>query len=423
MSSRFTSLVVAAIALCASAFAQAAKDATPSNCSVCHGKENREFEASVHSKGGVSCITCHGGVPGSLDVKTAHGDHLVSLRDPREAVESCGKCHSSVEQMRSFGLRTDQLSLYWTSKHGAKLALDGDPKVATCVSCHGAHGVISAANPLSPVNRFKQVETCGRCHADHDLMAKYGVSSDPVAQYKQSLHGKALLHEGRSAAPACTDCHGSHGAAPPRVSDIEQVCGRCHSTVQSFFDQSPHAGVGGTKGKVQCVSCHSNHDVEQPSPAMFLGDDKFHCGSCHQDAKDAAVGVGQKLHDDVEKLAATIDDAEKSVRDAGGRGLFLGAEKGYIDQARGLLVRSRAMTHTLSPAALDDILNRARGMVGQTMESLDTKDRIFRDRKIFTGIFFGIALAFAIVLLMYGREIRGNRRRRSFAASPSGSSP
>lgn len=406
-------LAVALLAAAASAQVGpwAGKQVAPGagNCAVCHGKENRLHQTSIHARGGVSCVGCHGGNADALEVEAAHGKDLVALRGPRAVVESCGKCHADVERMRAFGLRTDQLSLYWTSRHGARLQKAGDSNVATCTSCHGVHDVLSVSNPLAPVSPPRQVETCGRCHADAKLMAGYQVSADVVEQYRGSVHGQALLEQKSAAAPACSDCHGSHGATPPRMSDVSQVCGHCHSTVQGFYAESAHARHG--QAKVQCVSCHSSHAVKPPSPAMFLGDEVGHCGSCHLDEKDPARGVGAKLHEDVQKLAATIEATDRAVREAGGRGLFLGAERGYMDQARGLLVRARAMTHTLSPEALEDILNRGQGMVGQTTDGLATKNRIFRDRKIYTGIFLGISLAFAVVLWMYGIELRTRGRR------------
>jgi hypothetical protein len=398
---------LAALALAAAS--TAVRAAPQESCGVCHGREAREFRASVHARGGVSCVQCHGGVADALDVATAHGPGLVSLRDARAAVESCGGCHSDVERMRAFGLRTDQLSLYWTSRHGEKLAQDGDPRVATCGSCHGVHGVLEADNPLSPVSRLKQVDTCAHCHADAGLMAGYGIAADVVAGFVGSVHGRALIEEGHSAAPTCADCHGSHGAAPPRFADVNQVCGNCHSTVQTFFAESPHARSA--EATVQCTSCHSDHAVVRPTSELFLGDDPRHCGTCHAEAADPARTVGERLHQDVLALEKTIDEADAAVRAAGGRGLFLGAEKGYLDEARGLLVRSRVMTHALSPAALEDILNRGQGMVGQTLEGLATKNRIFRDRKIFTGIFLGISLSFALVLWMYARALRRRGRR------------
>jgi hypothetical protein len=140
---------------------------------------------------------------------------------------------------------------------------------------------------------------------------------------------------------------------------------------------------------------------------MFAGDEEQHCGSCHTDEKDKARGIAHDLRQGIVDLGGLIDEAEKDLHLAAGRGLFLGAEKGYLDDARGLLVRARASTHRLSPEAQKDLLDRGAASVMQTREGLATKARIFRDRKIFTGVFCALTVIFAIVLLMYGRIIRG----------------
>ena len=382
------------------------------SCVVCHGKEGQDLAQSIHAKAGIRCTSCHGGDGTALEVEAAHGKELKRYKTPREALDSCGACHSDVQEMRVYGLRTDQLSLYWTSKHGEKLALDGDPRVATCTSCHGTHDVLRVSDTRSPVHPFNQVATCGRCHADAKLMGEYKLDPKVVEQYRSSIHGKALMDEAHPAAPACALCHGSHGANPPRTNDIEQVCGQCHSVVQAHYDESPHAKAAALGlSSVQCASCHGSHSVGPPSPAMFLGDDERHCGSCHMDEKDKARGVAQSLYDGIANLGTLIDDAEKDLRTAAGRGLFLGPEKGYLDDARGLLVRARASTHRLSPPAQTDLLDRADAMVLQTREGLATKARIFHDRKLFTGIFCGLTAVFALVLLMYGRIIAGGWKR------------
>ncbi|MBK7878294.1 MAG: hypothetical protein IPJ77_21775 [Planctomycetes bacterium] len=380
-------------------------------CVVCHGKEGHELSGSIHAKAELHCTSCHGGNPTAIEVATAHGKELKKLSTPREALESCGTCHADVQRMRLYGQRTDQLSLYWTSKHGEKLAKDGDANVATCISCHGVHDVLKANDTRSPVHPFNQAETCGRCHGDAQKMAPYGLDSKVVDEYRTSLHGRALMQDSHQAAPACATCHGSHGAAPPRVGDIEQVCGNCHSVVQEHYDESPHAIASKNGKSVQCVSCHGSHTIAPPSPAMFLGDEDRHCGSCHADAKDPARKIGSELHEGVTGLERVISEAEEELRRAAGRGLFLGAEKGYLDDARGLLVRARASTHRASSDAQTDILNRGQAMVLQTRESLATKARTFRDRKIFTTIFGALTLVFAIVLLMYGRTIGGTWKK------------
>ena len=417
--SRVHRIAAVLFALCgaSAAFARQANSDRAQSCKVCHGGEAREFAQGIHAKSSVDCITCHGGAAGEVDVAKAHGANLKKLGDPLAAVESCVGCHSDVEQMRSFGLRTDQLSLYWTSRHGAKLALDGDPNVATCVSCHGSHFVLPVRDPLSPVHERHQVDTCGRCHADATLMAKYGLPADVVQDFRGSVHGKALIEGEHPAAPGCTECHGSHGAAPPRTGDVRQVCGNCHSVVQEYFERSPHVAGAHDKG-LQCTSCHDHHAVVAPSTEMFTGSDEGHCGNCHSGDNDPALAIGVRLRDDVERLAATIRGVDEEIGGAARRGLFLGEERGYLEDARGLLVRARTMTHTASPVALDEILNRGQAMVEKTLESLTTKNRIFRDRKIYTAILFVVAVCFAIALSMYGRAISG--RWKAAQAPPEG---
>jgi hypothetical protein len=401
-------LLLALLASSASLQARAQEARRPTNgCVVCHGEQARQHERGLHQRAGIGCVDCHGGDSSALEAPEAHGSDLVALRGPSESVEACGSCHGDVPRMRLYGLRTDQLSLYATSQHGMKLAEDPQADVATCVSCHGSHEVLAHTDTRSPVHKFNQVETCGECHADAERMERHGLKHDVIDEYRNSIHGIALIEQEHPAAPACTDCHGSHGAAPPRVREIETVCGHCHSVVQDYFERGAHAPSRSVSGSVQCASCHRNHAVSAPSSEMFLGDEEGHCGSCHDAEVGTALAVAQRLHADVVEFEQSILRAEEEVRAASARGLFLGAESGYLGDARSLLVRARALTHTLSTEVLDDALNRGDAMVDTAMENLSMKRRGLRDRKIFTGIFFAVALAFCIALLLYAREIRG----------------
>jgi hypothetical protein len=386
-------------------------DTRAQNCITCHGEPAKHALESVHSRAGLDCITCHGGNAGEVDVAKAHGDALRPLRDARQSVETCGGCHSDVNQMRHFGLRTDQLSLYWTSQHGAALALKNDAGVATCVSCHGSHDVLRVDDPLSPTHPRRQPETCGECHSDADRMVVHGLPADQATSFRQSVHGDALFERSQSAAPSCASCHGSHGALPPRVWEIEGTCGGCHSVVQEYYERSPHARAAGAKAPVTCTACHGDHGARQPSTEMFVGSVEGSCVACHSEETDKGFAVARRLDSDVRKLEATIRGADGAIAAAAERGLFLGIERGYLEEARGLLVRARTMTHTLDPDALDDVLNRGQAMVDQTLENLATKNRIFRDRKIFTAIFFAVSIAFAIALSMHAHELVGKWKR------------
>jgi hypothetical protein len=374
-------------------------------CVVCHGEAGQQMKRSVHGAAGLTCTGCHGGDPGAMTKEPAHGTELRPLRNGREAVELCGGCHSDIEKMRRFGLRTDQLTLYMTSRHGQKLFQDADSNVAICVSCHGSHAVLRVRDPLSSAHKLNLVETCSRCHGNSGLMDPYGLPSDIPALYRGSVHGVALLKERDLASPGCADCHGSHGAAPPRVEEVGSVCGQCHWTVQQSFERSPHVEAARAGVMEECVSCHGNHLVAAPTREMFLGEAAGHCGSCHSAADETPQRTARALHQALGLLAEEIESVEIELRDAAAGGLFIEDEQGYVDEARGLLIRARTLTHTLSAEALSDAVNRGKAMVAETRESLEVKSRAQRDRKIFSVAFFGIVLVFVAILLSLRREV------------------
>lgn len=392
---------------------------TEAGCTVCHGVEGQRFELDVHVGSDIGCTTCHGGTDGTNDQARAHGDNLRTLKDPRAAVESCSECHADPERMRGYGLSTEQLALYWTSAHGQALAENGDADVATCIDCHGSHGVLPSTDPRSPIHKLAQVETCGSCHADVDLMERYGLDAGVVDEFVRSVHGVALLEENILSSPSCTDCHGSHGAKPPRVADLGRVCGECHAVVQDYFAESPHAAPAREGAIDECISCHDNHLILKPTSAMFVGKGPGHCATCHVSADDRGAQVAAELHTAFASMDGSLSEAEVRVQDAASRGLFLSEEHSHLDDAHELRARSRSVAHALSPGRLDDLTNRVEGLIDQTYQSVATRERALRDRKIFTAIFLGVALFLAGVLYAYRRESFGSWRtsRRSTTAS------
>jgi len=380
-------------------------------CVTCHGAEAKLHRTGVHAAVGVSCVDCHGGNPSTLDGEIAHGDALRPLTDVRAGVESCGGCHSDAEAMRGTGLRTDQLAHFWTSPHGLALAESDDSNVATCVSCHGDHAIFRSTDPRSSAHKFRQAETCGRCHADAEMMESYDLDASVVDQYRHSVHGIALLEENRLSSPSCSDCHGSHSATPPRVAVLGRVCGNCHSVVQRFFEESPHLAVVREGRMEECVSCHGSHGVEQPTSDLFVGAGKGSCSDCHVEGSEP-MGVAAELESSLVALDESIADAERRLQEAGRRGLFLAEEHGYLDDARSLRGRARSRTHALSSESMTDVLNRGQAVVDQTYESLSVKERAFRDRKIFTATLLLVNLLLAFVLQTYRREVYGRRRNK-----------
>lgn len=333
---------VAALAMLSVATpASAADQNAKTSCESCHSNKDMfegdqlqipaHWAAGVHAKNGISCHDCHGGNP---DPKLA--DDMVSAMDPKykpnpyvgaparkDIPEFCGKCHSDTEYMRKYNPtpRVDQVKEYWTSQHGIALKT-GDKNVATCIDCHGLHGIRKVDDPDSPVYPTKVADTCGKCHADAARMKgytdKYGdpIPVDIVAKWKRSVHANAMYVKGDLTAPTCNDCHGNHGAVPPGVDSVVYVCGQCHGRETDLFRASRkfagfethnknyltdgadcstcHEGIAAPVLKIrkfsECVTCHENHAVIRPTVGIFGSLPETPCAMCHE-------GTGPLAHE------------------------------------------------------------------------------------------------------------------------------
>ena len=99
-------------------------------------------------------------------------------------------------------------------------------------------------------------------------MAKYGIPTNQLAEYRTSVHWAALSKRGDLSAPNCASCHGNHGAKPPEVESVAAVCGNCHVLFAQLYEKSVHEPIfSGASGGGGCIVCHSNHGIHQPSTA------------------------------------------------------------------------------------------------------------------------------------------------------------
>jgi len=300
--------------------------ATPqTSCTTCHNSEmfdaagkakvNAFLTKDVHAQIGLSCHDCHGGNPdpalstdptGAMDPN--YKKNPFRAKPARNEIpDFCGRCHSNATFMKQYNpaARVDQVSEYWTSKHG-QLLKQGDTNVAVCIDCHSVHNIQRKISPDSPVHKTHVAETCSRCHSDAAKMAKYGIPTDQYARWRVSVHAKAVLDKGDVAAPTCNDCHGNHGATPPGVEAISFVCGRCHAREAELFRKSPkyeawtkhnemmngmscetcHADGKRANIKVthfsECITCHENHGVVRPTIALLGNLPETPCAFCHE---------------------------------------------------------------------------------------------------------------------------------------------
>ncbi len=446
-------------------------------CADCHPTQGQQFSNSLHARADYDCRTCHGGerlyqVSESLveQYVQAQGSDLAAppfehgrsfTGKPRRAdvPERCGHCHADVEVMNPYGLRTDQLARYETSGHGKRLRTKDDDRVAVCIDCHGTHDVVGAKDPKSPIHPLHVPDTCGRCHEDAVLMAEFGLSSQVVRQFKQSVHGQGLLEARDESMPTCATCHGNHGARPPGVADVGHVCAQCHQQTEEYFQQSVHAKFPNFP---VCVGCHSpNPDlsdhrilsVTRPPEALAeaytelltrLSDrnasraeigEALHA-AIEKDDRDAPVRLGQicqRCHvagnlrghrmffEDVDReavaagaeLEQVIQNAEARYArtswrvDRVARGVLLVEQEAFsLEQARTHLISLAAVQHTLDPNRVGQTAGALFDVCQEIDTSLDAKEAGLRWRYRALGPLWGFLAVFILALWIKYKRLR-----------------
>ncbi|MBI3456722.1 MAG: hypothetical protein HY002_13175 [Candidatus Rokubacteria bacterium] len=330
---------------------------TAESCVTCHletGDDRLEKPAKafakedIHAAKGFGCTACHGGDPGAAGMEAMDpAKGYIGKPERQQIVQVCGRCHSNARFMKQYNpaLRVDQVAEYSTSVHGRRLRQLADPKVATCASCHPAHSIKPPADPRSSVHPLRVAETCGRCHADPQYMEPYGISTDQLQKYQQSVHWQTMSAKGDLSAPTCNDCHGNHGAAPPGISWVGNVCGQCHTVNAEAFAKSVHAKVFAEMGVPGCATCHDNHDIKPATDAMLGLGDKAVCAGCHA-AGDKGGQAAVEMRHLLDSLGGEFDTARTVLLRARSAGMEVSQAEFDLRGATDALVKARAAVHT-----------------------------------------------------------------------------
>ena len=415
--SSFRGLLAAGFLLLAgSAWAQA-----PNSCVDCHSVLDpptqvtaEQFAADIHAQKGLTCASCHGGDPTKDDeqaMSKAAGfrGHIKRSQVP----ELCAGCHSDAAYMHKFNpsLRTDQLAQYKTSVHGQRLA-KGDEQVAVCTDCHSVHGIRPADDSRSSVHPLNVAATRSRCHSDAQRMKPYGIPTDQFAGYSVSVHHEAQVVRGDLSAPTCTTCHGNHGAAPPGVASVENVCSNCHVFQAQLFDASPHKEAFASAKMPGCVTCHSNHRINHPADAMLGTGPQSVCTNCHVEG-DGGFKAAATTKEKLSGLEAAIEHAQEVLDQAERSGIDVSQAKLSQAQARDALTKARVSIHSVTLARITADVQAGSKLAEQNLAAghQALADRDYRR--------WGLAISVLVILLtiaglwLFIREIEGRRSSRS----------
>lgn len=379
------------------------------SCGTCHPDVRIEYATSVHGRE-FSCTECHGGDPTLVTVE-AHSLQKKYIGKPtrRDVPALCAACHANPNRMKPYGLATDQYAQYLTSQHGLLLA-KGDTHVAVCTDCHGVHAILPRGEPNSPVAVRNIPSTCGRCHADKELMATYKLPADQVDKFRGSVHGEALFIDQHPSAPTCTTCHGEHGAAP-LIGEAGTVCGHCHTRTREYFNDSPHKKAAEEQKMSECVSCHGYHDIPRPDAALF----DTACAICH--AQDSAQFMtGQKLKTLLTQTNESLETARRELREFEEISPTIVRYRPRLQQAQAHFMEALPVQHSINTDRLEDITRNARSIGEEVRASVHGVQEEVRLRYIALAVVW-VLLFFALsIAYLYRQERRALRAKAEAVA-------
>ena len=388
-------------------------------CLICHSNlggqlavPTKPFPTDIHAEKGLTCASCHGGDPTSMDPKVSMSPASGFRGKPsRQQVPNfCGRCHSDTAYMHRYSptVQTDQVAQYYTSRHGTLLR-EGDPRVATCINCHSVHDIKLVSDPTSPVYPLNIPATCGTCHSDQEYMEGYdllGVTQE--SDYKKSVHYEALTAQGNLSAPTCVTCHSSHGAIPPGVRSVTDVCGTCHTHNRQFFEKSPHQAAFTEMGVAGCVQCHSNHAILRSNEQMLAGPDSV-CMTCHTEG-DTGAQRAEAMAGRIRQLDAAIALARDTLDQADRAGMDVSAARAELTAAHSHLVMSRTAIHSLDISQVSAEIEKGIPIAEKTGQEGRDKLAEVQSRRKGVALFSLLVLVIVLSLYLYIRQDDESRR-------------
>lgn len=279
---------------------------TPTSCNSCHAIDD------VHKgKNGTQCKKCHN----SRSWKKLKFDHnkdtqfkLTGRHKNQTCIachpknpykvkvkKTCVSCHQAVDKHnKNYGTKCNTChntkkwsQITFNHKRDTKYALTGKHKSVQCTSCHteaidqqNLSDRCYSCHQLDDVHKNKTETNCNKCHTTKNWHENIRFDHDLTSFPLLGLH----------AITACNDCHINQ-----QYTNTKKSCYACHKS-----DDTHKLRLGS-----DCQRCHTPNDWKlwqfdhnkDTSFALDGSHQKIHCYSCHQQAVDSQVEIGQTCGD------------------------------------------------------------------------------------------------------------------------------
>jgi CheY-like chemotaxis protein/cytochrome b subunit of formate dehydrogenase len=278
----------------APAAAAQTQDLSNQACLGCHGKQGFSAAGADGKPRSLHLVEDRFGrsVHGKRNCVECHADITEIPHKPGVTrTVNCVNCHDSLwkkaradgtaKEHARLGVVVEQIDHYMKSVHARARRDDQKHANAICYDCHAPHYVFAKGSPERAEWHLSVPDVCGKCHAKER------------GEYAKSVHGKAALEGKNSAAAVCSSCHTTHDVADPSKDDarlaITKNCGGCHVESLKSYVSTYHGQVNtlGYAYTAKCFDCHGSHGILRTSDAaspVHPANRLQTCQKCHAGA-------------------------------------------------------------------------------------------------------------------------------------------
>jgi len=249
----------------------------------------KKFATSMHSH--MECISCHREIN---DSKTPHrkavGEKRPDCVQCHEELAKARKHYKTAGQRRSMRVLAENVAAYSTSSHAKRNRDDPTRVNASCSDCHNVHSfnVPPPDSPLRAEWRLGLSDLCGTCH---DVQ---------LEEWTESVHGREVAEKKNAKSATCVDCHTAHSVHRPRAATVKLAitasCGECHQEAYRSYRTTYHGQIAtlGFAHTAKCFDCHGSHDIKpskDPESRMHVDNRLESCQDCHSGKKDIPLAT------------------------------------------------------------------------------------------------------------------------------------
>jgi nitrate/TMAO reductase-like tetraheme cytochrome c subunit len=160
--------------------------------------------------------------------------------------------------------------------------------------------------PATPSPNPDTASECVGCHA------LPGITVADDGRYRPGLYVTADALKGSVHADfTCVTCHSALTAnMHARRDAARESCHTCHQQQYDAYEAGYHGSKGTEGPKPTCITCHGNHDVQDPETRDFVHRASEQCARCHSEMNErfqSGNAFGMDTHLAGEDVATCVD--------------------------------------------------------------------------------------------------------------------